>query len=173
MTDRTDTSGRWPGASLQVLDYNGHIIHERGETLSLTDMRRAAGADPSRQPAEWLRSADAKRFLSFLADVLNLGNTQYGIVRVVRGGKSPGTWAYWQVAMAYAKYLDPAFHAWCNEVVRQHMEAMHNPAIEAPTERRPGLSPQSARDVGAIVKRGLHANVPEILDANALGCRSG
>ena len=41
---------------------------------------------------------------------------------MTRGGKSPGTWAHWQVAMNYARYLEPSFAAWCNQVVRERME---------------------------------------------------
>lgn len=44
------------------------------------------------------------------------------MVHTDRGGNDPGTWAHWHVALAYAKYLNPQFHVWCNEVVRQRME---------------------------------------------------
>jgi len=37
-------------------------------------------------------------------------------------GRSGGTWAHWQIGMAYAKYLSPALHAWFNSIVRAHME---------------------------------------------------
>jgi hypothetical protein len=53
-----------------TLIYNGTQIRDRGEFLNLTDMWRAAGADPSRQPAEWL--------IEFLAESLNMGNYQDG-----------------------------------------------------------------------------------------------
>lgn len=75
--------------------YNGEVIRDRDEMLSLTDMWKAAGADPSRQPSEWLRSADAQRFISFVTDTLNLGISQNDVIRVVRGGRQPGTWANW------------------------------------------------------------------------------
>ncbi len=101
------------------LIYNGTLIRERHEMLSLTDMWKASGSDPARQPAEWARSADAVRFTEFLAVSLNLGNSQ---VMTTKQGKGGGTWAHWQVGMAYAKYLNPEFHVWCNEVVRRRME---------------------------------------------------
>jgi hypothetical protein len=52
------------------------------------------------------------------------------LFQIVRDGSDPATWAHWQIAMAYAKYLLPEFHAWCNEVVRAHMEQRNLP-IEA------------------------------------------
>ncbi len=50
------------------------------------------------------------------------------LFQVVRGGPETATWAHWQIGLAYAKYLSPAFHAWCNEVVRGHMEGDLRPA---------------------------------------------
>src|SRR6218665_2949264 len=44
-------------------------------------------------------------------------------------GKGGGTWAHWQVGMAYAKYLDPNFHMWCNTQVRAVMEGKVAAAI--------------------------------------------
>lgn len=106
--------------------YQGIKINERGEMLSLTDMWKAAGADPSQQPAEWLRSAEAVRFIEFIAENLNLGISQ---VLQTKPGRNGGTWAHWQPAMAYAKYLSPAFHAACNVIVRAHMEGKQPEAV--------------------------------------------
>jgi hypothetical protein len=46
------------------------------------------------------------------------------IYKSKRGGRGKGgeTVAHWQIGLAYAKYLNPQFHMWCNEVVRAHME---------------------------------------------------
>ena len=40
-----------------------------------------------------------------------------GFVATARG-RLGGTWAHWQLALAYARYLSPASHLWCNTVVR-------------------------------------------------------
>ncbi|MEN6631786.1 MAG: KilA-N domain-containing protein, partial [Candidatus Polarisedimenticolia bacterium] len=58
----------------KALVYNGAVIRDRNEMLSLTDMWKAQGADPARQPANWLASADAKRFIETL-NVLEPGNS--------------------------------------------------------------------------------------------------
>jgi hypothetical protein len=78
--------------------------------LCLTDMWRAAGADASKRPVEWLRSAGAQEFAAYLADDLKVENSH--LVIAERGGRDPATWAHWQIGMAYAKYLTPEFHAW-------------------------------------------------------------
>jgi len=96
------------------LVYNGEVITQRDQMISLTDMWKAQGADPARQPANWLASTDAKNFI----EVLNPGNS--GVM--AKSGKNGGTYANWQIALAYAKYLSPEFHIWCNTVVRERME---------------------------------------------------
>lgn len=108
-------------SSALVLSYQGTEIRERGEMLSLTDMWKAGGSDPSKAPAQWLRSDAAQEFVSFVAD-LQHANSHDDVLTVDRGGRSPGTWAHWHVGLAYAKYLSPEFHVWCNQVVRAYME---------------------------------------------------
>lgn len=102
--------------------YAGSPIRERDELLCLTDMWKASGSDPSRRPSAWLRSAEAENFIGFLAETLNVRNSHTDLVTAEKGGTDSATWAHWQIGMAYAKYLSPEFHAWCNEVVRNHME---------------------------------------------------
>lgn len=115
----------------------GHAIRDRGEMLSLTDIWKAAGADDSRKPYAWLRGEDANRFIEHLGD--SIGNpeariSRFGLVDVAKGGAMKGqTFAHWQVALAYAKYLSPAFHAACNVIIRQHMED-RPPVAALPTE---------------------------------------
>jgi len=103
-----------------MLTYCGTHIRDRDEMLCLTDMWRAAGAEENKRPAEWLRQENPQEFMRFIADSLNVGIDHIAVAE--RGGRDPATWAHWQVGMAYAKYLSSEFHAWCNEVVRSHME---------------------------------------------------
>lgn len=127
MTSGTHTTTR----GLPELVYSGHIIHDRHELLSLTDMWRAAGSPEDRRPAEWLRSADAQRFIDALGVMSDVGNSHTALVETKKGGPRQGTWAHWQVALAYAKYLSPEFHMWCNTVVRERMEGH---AVGVPAE---------------------------------------
>lgn len=109
------------------LIYDGHVISDRGEMLSLTDMWKAAGADPQKAPAKWRSLPSSKAFIEHVE--VTIGKSDSDLVRTVNGGKTPGTWAHWQVGMAYAKYLDPSFHMWCNQVVRERMEGKVPAAI--------------------------------------------
>lgn len=104
------------------LAFNGHVIHDREEMLSLTDMWRAAGCKADKNPAEWLRQKPTQQFVSHIATAYNMGDAH--IIETKRG-RNGGTFAHWQIALAYAKYLSPEFHMWCNTVVREYMEGKH------------------------------------------------
>jgi hypothetical protein len=103
------------------LMYAGRLIRVETEFLNLTDMWKAAGSDPSKRPVKWLDQDSTKTFIEFLADNVKVTGSHFELFRIVRGGREPATWAHWQVGMAYAKYLSPAFHAWANQVVRDYM----------------------------------------------------
>lgn len=139
---------------LPALVFNGQVIHDRNEMLSLTDMWRAAKAEKSRQPSEWLASADGTRFLDALGTILKPGISGFEMVKTVRGGRQPGTWAHWQVALAYAKYLSPEFHMWCNEVVRARMEGLPHQV---------GLTDEDRGVVGGIVRSVARAAIGDLV----------
>ena len=111
-------------SGLPALSFDSNVIRDRGDMLSLTDMWRAAGSQSGRGPSDWLAGADATRFVEFLSDNFNAGISGIELVQSIRGGSDPGTWAHWQIGLAYAKYLSPEFHAWCNSVVRSYMEGI-------------------------------------------------
>ena len=125
-----------------TLTYEGTAIRQRGLMLNLTDMWRAAGSPAYRRPALWLDMEETKRFRLYarrrwsdVRDITSGPNITVGdispaepdgLVATARGHKG-GTWAHWQLALAYARYLSPAFHAWCNAVVRNAMERFGGP----------------------------------------------
>jgi hypothetical protein len=118
---------------MRDLVYNGTAIREREEMMSLTDMWRAAGSPDEKRPAQWARYQGAE-FIAFLADALNMRSEHISITRRGRGG---GTYAHWQVALAYAKYLSSEFHVWCNTVVREHMEGSKARVVQEELELAP------------------------------------
>ena len=126
-----------------TLSYRGTPIRLRGAMLNLTDMWRAAGCPEHRRPAKWLAFDETARFRShaqvhwtepeepaFAENVLQEDIIRLdpdGLVAALRGRRG-GTWAHWQLALSYARYLSPEFHLWCNTVVRAAMEWRGRPA---------------------------------------------
>lgn len=150
MSDGTHTTNSFTGSTLPALAYNGEMIHQRNERLSLTDMWRAAGAPEEKRPADWLALSSTTEFRSAVEATFNAGKS--GIIG--ERGRGKGTWAHWQIALAYAKYLSPDFHMWCNTVVRERMEgrAFTVPAIDM-------------NAVGGMVKGILAKQLQEIVPA--------
>lgn len=144
----------FPAESRSVFAYRGQQIEDRGEALSLTDMWKASGSPSGRAPNDWRTLASTSEFADHVAIILNAGNSGNDLFQSVRGGRSSGTWAHWQVALAYAKYLSPEFHMWCNQVVRERMEARR------PVDLSPDLVEIIRRDDG--ISRMLAHKVTEL-----------
>ncbi len=81
--------------------------------LYLTDMWKAAGSDDSKKPGSGVVRTETKAFIEHL-ETTGLARSLIKTTEAAVGG----TWAHWQLGMAYAKYLSPSFHVWCNSVVR-------------------------------------------------------
>ena len=121
---------------ISTLSYQGTPVRRRGTMLNLADMWRAAGRPADRRPADWLALEETTRFRAYADDhwtevedpvAANAGQAGIwnldtdGLVAAVRGNQG-GTWAHWQLALPYARYLSPRFHLWCNSVLRAAME---------------------------------------------------
>lgn len=109
-----------------ALVIDSHAIRRDGDMWCLTDLWRAAGSPVDKRPAEWLRK-DGAAFVEFVRDSQTMAlshspeNKAFSdVVRTTKGNPQtrtpPETWAHWQIAIAYAKYLSHALHARVNEV---------------------------------------------------------
>ncbi|NSZ00533.1 KilA-N domain-containing protein [Agrobacterium tumefaciens] len=87
------------------------VITDKGDMLSLTDMWKAAGSDPIKAPAQWQRLSSAEDFIGHVSIIV--GKSHNNLIETRRRA---GTFAHWQIGMAYAKYLDHDFHMWCNRL---------------------------------------------------------
>src|SRR5690606_20782518 len=80
--------------------------------------------------------------------------------------------------LAYAKYLSPEFHMWCNQVVRERMEVVHASGISPVTleqiERSFGIMRQLIHKVTEMEKAlpGIAAQMVEPLVAARLAEQS-
>lgn len=134
------------------LIFNGIVIHDKSEKLSLTDMWKAAGSDAQKTPAKWQGLPSSRDFIEHVSLIVGKSD----IIKATRG-KGGSTWAHWQIALAYAKYLSPEFHMWCNQVVRAHMEGRAAATAS-------NLTKYDASIIGNIVKNCTGVTVREELD---------
>lgn len=90
--------------------------------VCLTDMWKAVGSPINLDPPQWVRYAGGS-FVADLASHLNMGKSH--VIKTRRGKGVAGTWAHWQIAMAYAKYLSTLVA----EVIGNALKSLAKPAV--------------------------------------------
>lgn len=129
---------------MQELVLNGQKISNDGkDMISLTDMWKAAGGPKNDDPAQWTRLPKTQLFIEVIEETLNMGKSHikntskmtdfkggnFPLLKTKRGRSGGGTWAHWQIALAYAKYLNPQFHMQCNQWIKERIEEDRNPEL--------------------------------------------
>jgi hypothetical protein len=92
-----------------ALEFKGNLIGVRQDAVNLTDMWKAAGANPSKQPWAWARHKETRAVLAALQDL----SQKQVLIQAEKKRRGGATWATEEVAIAYGMYLRPDFHAWC------------------------------------------------------------
>jgi len=156
---------------MQAITLGGQPLKTNTEGLvSLTDLFKAAQAagqaDGKLDPRQWARKPKATRsgssgrtahvagpghdFVVFVAEQLNVGASH--IYRATKG-KGGGTFAHWQIALAYAKYLSPELHMQVNQVYARFKSGDVTLAAEIADKAKPADAEWLARRVQGTVAR--------------------
>jgi len=73
-----------------------------------------------------------------------VGESHFGLVRIKRGGASPGTWFHPKLATRFAQWLDEDFAVWCDltidRILRSGIQAQGSAAL-IPLFLRPNCAP--------------------------------
>lgn len=97
--------------------FNSQHVRTDGEMVCLTDLWNAAGCPKGkRDPRKWKMEA-GKQFIDFVAKFLNVRSADIWDARRGQGG---GTFAHWQIALSYAKYLSHELHMHVNQVYMRY-----------------------------------------------------
>lgn len=99
-------------------------LSEVDNMFCLTDMWKSAGSVYVNRPVNWLAQESTSKLVSELEKVIQDDH----LVRTLRG-RTGGTWAHFKIALAYAAYLSPKFHAWMLHVVQERIEETQNPEL--------------------------------------------
>lgn len=131
------------GKSKDVLTYQGFEINFKDkELVNLTSMWKAAGMVHHKKPYFWLRDSSTKEFIGQIQR-----ETKSHELVTLFAGRNGGTYAHWQIFLAYAKYLSPDFHMWANQVVKERFEEMVDPDQgSSATNRADALGGNGVRD---------------------------
>ena len=107
-------------------EYNKIKIKFGNDLINLTNMWKACKGTKNQKPAHWLQRIDIQKFMKSLEKKLK--GTSHVPFKTIKG-RNGGTYAHWQIGLAYAQYLDPFFHFWCNERIKEHFEMEANPEL--------------------------------------------
>ena len=117
-----------PGRHSLAFTFNGtDVMFDDARLVNLTAMWKAAGSEENKSPYRWKRFEGAK-FIKHMTSVLN--GSKSPIMKAERG-KGGATWAHWQIALAYAKYLSHEFHQFVSEAFKEWTEEKVNPELKA------------------------------------------
>lgn len=106
-------------STITTYSYEGTpIAFERGAgvMINATQMAKRFG----KTPKDWLRNQQSEEFISTLSAVRQICLSQ--LVQVRKGNSSnfeQGTWMHEDVAMEFARWLNPAFAIWTNDRIKE------------------------------------------------------
>ena len=95
-------------------------IRQLDNLYSLTDLHRASGGEQKHKPVLFLSNQQTKELISEIEIEGKVG-IPTSVVKTVRGGKNPSTYACEELMLAYAMWISPKFHL----IVLRAFLAMH------------------------------------------------
>ncbi|WP_372438280.1 KilA-N domain-containing protein [Pseudomonas chlororaphis subsp. aureofaciens] len=112
---------------MNALMIAGIEIHkDQDGRFSLNDFHKAAGGENRHKPSLWTENQQARELIE------EIGKAGIPALRIVRGGRSPGTYACKELVYAYAMWISPTFSL---HVIRTFDSAAANDEV-IPQERR-------------------------------------
>lgn len=102
-------------------------VDEQGR-FNLNAIHAASGAGKSKAPNEWLRTQQANEIVAELES--QTGNSRFDLIKTMRGGATPGTFAHELLAVEYAGWISPQFRLMVNRVFFDYRTGNLAPAKE-------------------------------------------
>lgn len=121
---------------ISELVYEGQLIRtDKQGKVCLTDMWVACGRPDHKDPGQFGRLPVTKALAKTLAP-----NMCKSHVWKTKSGNNGGTWAVRNIAISYAQYLCPQFHAWANQAIIERLEEEANPELAYERGRKRAVS---------------------------------
>jgi hypothetical protein len=109
-----------------ITPFGFDIRKDANGNVSLTDLFKLSGKGESHKPSQWLRSDIGVQLIDTLKDVLKVSLNH---LLIVQKGRTGNTFANKQLALAYAKYLDPKLHVAVNQIFFERLAEEKNPEL--------------------------------------------
>jgi hypothetical protein len=106
-------------------NYEGKNIDFKNQKGSVMMNATQMGKAFKKRPGDWLRLESTSEFLNALKDSqsadmhFELFENQTPMLEVVKGGANRGTWMQEDVALEFARWLNPRFAIWTNKHIKE------------------------------------------------------
>ena len=101
----------------KIFFYKGNpitFLKGNGVMVNATEMAKPFG----KSPKDFLKTEQTKQYIDALSEVKKILSAD--LVKVVYGDNG-GTWMHEDVALEFARWLNPAFAIWCNDRIKELM----------------------------------------------------
>ncbi|WP_051041091.1 KilA-N domain-containing protein [Fibrisoma limi] len=103
------------------------VRQDSGGLVSLTDLWKAMGSPSKKSPNDWQNREATEELIDTLCGILN--TPKMGVLKSKRGRHDGGTWAHKNLALSYAKWLNPELHIAVNQAFLERLEEETNPEL--------------------------------------------
>lgn len=103
----------------EVFTYQGSEITFQLESgsMKINASQMAKPFGMKAKPTFWLRTGQAKEYIKALTELQKCNLTD--LLEVVYGGDRNGTWMHEDLALEFARWLNPKFGIWCNLKIKE------------------------------------------------------
>lgn len=123
-------------------------IRQLDNLYSLTDLHRASGSEQKHKPVLFLSNQQTKELISEIEIEGKVG-IPTPVVKTVRGGKNPSTYACEELMLAYAMWISPKFHL---VVLRAFLNLHKNSTALLPNT----ITPEQQQAIQSAVQQAHH-----------------
>ena len=123
-------------------------IRQLDNLYSLTDLHRASGGEQKHKPVLFLSNQQTKELISEIEIEGKVG-IPTSVVKTVRGGKNPSTYACEELMLAYAMWISPKFHL---IVLRAFLNLHKNSTALLPNT----ITPEQQQAIQSAVQQAHH-----------------
>lgn len=161
---KNDCEARQSSDVLALVPGNAEQFYDRVRGLyNLTAMWRAAGCPKNNRPASWMRTQQYQDFVSALSIALD-GSIVVEDHSLGQSGRGGGSWAHWQIAVEYARYLSPVFAIQWNEYAAAYLRGeQRQVAIVTPSPVPPDAIEQVTTGLMTIFTNIVRDAVDQVL----------
>ncbi|ENI0493868.1 phage antirepressor KilAC domain-containing protein [Yersinia enterocolitica] len=95
--------------------------------FNLNSLHKASGKGEDKSPSQWMRRATTKALVNELSVNSHLG---YEVIKSVKGGVAPGTFAHELLAVEYAGWISPSYRLKVNQIFLDYKAGKLKPAFD-------------------------------------------